>query len=341
MLAIRQELPSGLGLVRDVIQAPSEETMHRGLEALNEAGPVVDAIAAGLEALTTSSRRCAVLVDAADVFLVENVAVLGELTQRLVIEQLAEVSAEISASLPKRLKARRKALQKKAATKLAAEENYPAGGFSSISNSGSLENLVISELIYMNDPDDEDSSDGVDLFDLRYAEGELLYYTRDDAVFMRDQRAIQIVLMPDLVAARVKDAGMRWQRIIAVLGLVVCAVERLTDWLGAEHGLHIDIAFVGSEDGAPLQSEQGILELLVHEWIERGVVEVHAVPSLEGAIAELEERYVGVETDLVVMTAGDSAIESSQAASVCPRRSQRPKTTSHLEASTHYPCLAR
>ena len=92
-------------------------------------------------------------------------------------------------------------------TSLTDEDHYPTGGFSSIATTGTMENLVISELIYMEDPADKDAAGGVDLFDLRYAEGELLYYTRDESQFVRDHRAVGFALSSDLTRARIKDRG--------------------------------------------------------------------------------------------------------------------------------------
>ncbi len=299
-----------LGLVRDVARAPKEETMHSGLEALSESGVVVDAIAEAFEELTQKARRCSALLDTADAFLVENVEVLGELTQRLFIEQLAEVETSLSAGLPKRLKPRRKPLQGKVSTVLATEEEYPAGGFSSISTSGSLENLVISELIYMEDDETADQQ-LVDLFDLRYAEGELLYYTRDDAVFLRDHRVIQFVFEPSLVQARTKDDDIPWQRLVVALGLVACAIERLSEWLGADHGLLIRLAFVADEGRQPLDSERGVLSLLTRDWIERGAVEVTLVDSHEALLAELEELARSAELDLIHLGCGSRELSGT------------------------------
>lgn len=51
---------------------------------------------------------------------------------------------------------------------------YPVGGIHELSTSGGLENLLRSELIYM------EVNDPVDLFGLKYLERELLYYQRDN-----------------------------------------------------------------------------------------------------------------------------------------------------------------
>jgi hypothetical protein len=141
-----------------------------------------------------------------------------------------------------------------------------------------MENLVCSELIYM-----EDDAE-FDLFDVRYSEGELLYYTRDDSVFLRNHRAITILLHPDLGRARFKDAELPWQRLVLVFGLLLCAVRRLHDWLGHE-ALLLRFVFLDGEDGqpSPLAEEKQLLGLLLREWIERGTVQVTA-GRLDGAL---------------------------------------------------------
>ena len=124
-------------------------------------------------------------------------------------------------------------------THLADESLYPAGGFTAITPGGSnanIENLVTSELVYMEDGPE------TDVFTLRYVEGELLYYTRDDSVFRRHRQVIGIALGADLDDARVKDRDLPWQRLILALGLFVAAIRWLTEQLG-DHALTIRIAF--------------------------------------------------------------------------------------------------
>jgi hypothetical protein len=65
---------------------------------------------------------------------------------------------------------------------------YPQGGLDEIATRGSVENLVRSELVYLED------TKGPDLFSLRFVEGELLYYTRDEGQLMRRSRGIHVFL---------------------------------------------------------------------------------------------------------------------------------------------------
>src|SRR5205823_4648221 len=93
---------------------------------------------------------------------------------------------------------------------------------------------------------------------LRYVEGELLFYTRDDSVFRRHRHVIGIALGPDLDDARVKDRELPWQRLVLALGLVVAAVRWLTDQLG-DQALTIHVAFPPKL----LAEERAILSLLL------------------------------------------------------------------------------
>lgn len=66
--------------------------------------------------------------------------------------------------------------------------NYPVGGISELSNRGSLENLLRSELIY------SETDTEIDLFQVRYVEGELLYYQRDSNQIDQQEEEVHIFL---------------------------------------------------------------------------------------------------------------------------------------------------
>lgn len=68
------------------------------------------------------------------------------------------------------------------------EGTYPAGGLEGLSNRGTWENLLPSELVYIDEADDPD------LFTVRMVEGELLYYTRDAAQLRRIRRVVHLVV---------------------------------------------------------------------------------------------------------------------------------------------------
>ena len=265
-----------------VLQAAADEALRPGTETLA-------LLEGSYRALTTRAHRLGALITEADLFILEHLEELGDLNQRLAIDEVLSVSSDRRQALPKRIKARKRPPAKKVATSLADEDHYPTGGFSSIATSGSMENLVISELIYMEDDEsdesanatdpEQNSSTSVDLFDLRYAEGGLLYYTRDESQFVRDHRAIGIIFDADLSRARVKDSSSDHQRIVEVLASVHCGTRRLVAWL-SEQALHVCLVFVEPNGTASLAAEKALLGVLFGEEIERGLISIACASSV-------------------------------------------------------------
>ncbi|MCP3142630.1 hypothetical protein [Pyxidicoccus xibeiensis] len=286
------------GLVRRVLERPSSELLHAGYAALREpgAGPALERLAEGYEALASGARRAQALLGDAEVFTLENLEHLQGKGQRLALEQAVEAAEALSRTLPPKLRAR-PATSGPTPTTLEDEASFPQGGFASVSNVGSLENLVTSELVYMEDEPD------LDLFDVRYVEGELLYYTRDESVAVRRRHVVTFVLLPGLADARVKDAGLRWQRAVVALGLVLCLVRRLSAWLGHED-LRFRVVFPQDATGAlPLEAERGLCELLLREWRARGTAEVLTSPDLDTVLAGAATDTKRARVDVLLLDA--------------------------------------
>lgn len=70
--------------------------------------------------------------------------------------------------------------------------HYPAGGFDALSTRGRFENLVRSEVAYVGEGTDELGS--IDLFDVRYAQSELLFYTRDESPLFDQRRSLALII---------------------------------------------------------------------------------------------------------------------------------------------------
>jgi len=144
----------------------------------------------------------------------------------------------------------------------------------------------------------------LDLFDVRYVEGELLYYTRDESIHVRRRREITVALLPDLARARFKDPGVPWQRLVLALGAILCTVRRLAQAL-TEEALLVQIVFVRDAAGlSQLAAERGLTELFLNEWRERGVVRVAEAASLEEVADSAAHAAARAQTDLVVVSAG-------------------------------------
>lgn len=70
--------------------------------------------------------------------------------------------------------------------------HYPAGGFDALSTRGRFENLVRSEVAYVDAGREELGA--IDLFDVRFAQGELLFYTRDESPLFDQRRRVTVVI---------------------------------------------------------------------------------------------------------------------------------------------------
>jgi hypothetical protein len=247
--------------------------------------------------LARGARQSRALVDDREVFAVDHLAVLRDLGSRMTAAHIGAAAAALAQRLPRRLSAKRE-LRGLRETRLSDDTLYPAGGFASITpggaTTGNIENLVTSELVYMED------DEPLDLFSLRYVEGELLHYTRDDSVYRRHRHLIGIVLGADLDDARVKDRDLPWQRLILALGLVVAAIRWLTDQLGDE-ALTVRLAF----PPRLLAEEREIAALLLEAEIARGTVVIVEQPWNE-AVALAAAAIGTAIADLVVVSTGDT-----------------------------------
>jgi len=244
--------------------------------------------------LARGARQSRALVDDREVFTIDHLEVLRDFGGRMTADHIQAAAAAVAQKLPRRLPSKRDQRGAKD-TRMDDDDLYPAGGFTSITpggaSSGNIENLVTSELVYM-DPDEI-----VDLFSLRYMEGELLFYTRDDSVFRRHRHMIAIALGPDLDDARVKDKGVPWQRLILALGFLVATIRWLTEQLG-DHALVIHIAFPPKL----LVEEREILSLLLEGEIARGQVVIVEQPW-QDAIA-VAAGATGAISDAVIFSLG-------------------------------------
>ena len=98
------------------------------------------------------------------------------------------------------------------------DDPYPAGGFAALSTKGTFENLVRSEVVYVGEGTSTEG--GVDLFDVRFAENELLYYTRDEAPRTDARREICVVV--DRPAElRTKAAELPEQHLVLIEGTLL------------------------------------------------------------------------------------------------------------------------
>ena len=127
------------------------------------------------------------LLRSEDLFEIEHWEVLDTEAERIGVRQIGEVERRLGEARLPRIYVNDEAFE--AETDLIDETEYPTGGLAGLTNRGSFENLVRSELVYM-----VAEAGGTNLFDVRYIESELLYYMRDDGVMRRKRRIIHLVL---------------------------------------------------------------------------------------------------------------------------------------------------
>lgn len=309
------------GVVRRFANKPIEEVLDAGRAALWD--PVLASrLAEGLHIVAKAARRTRELLSDAEIFLVENIAALKGLGPRVALAQLAEVAQAVDERLPTRLRGN-VFEDGDAPTQLEEDSAYPVGGFSSISNQGSLENLMTSELMYMEQGDDPNLRP--DLFDVRFVESELLYYSRDESVAVRRKRTLVLVFDPSLVRARVLDAKEAYQRLVWAMGSVTALIRKLSEWLDNE-ALKFELVFVSQNGGEmPLEEERNIAQLLLREFRERGQLDFIEAEGTLQAIRTARETHKQRARVMLFATKMPSGLEGlSQPDALIDASGQRP-----------------
>jgi hypothetical protein len=110
---------------------------------------------------------------------------------RLSLREMNTAAARIGAIPPAMaLDVERKAQE--VAIDIDTSDLYPAGGFDALSTKGAFENMVRTEVSYVGEGATEKG--GIDLFDVRFVEGELLFYTRDESPLLDARREVTWVI---------------------------------------------------------------------------------------------------------------------------------------------------
>lgn len=263
----------------------------RGAAALR--GEVGEQLQHGYEALIEAFGRAREAITAAEVTLVERLSELRGRADRLALVQIVESSAALRRDLPRVVRVGRRH-QGHVPTITEDESNYPVGGFTSITTRGSFENLVPSELAGMEDGDE------IDLFDVRYAENELLYYTRDESSFHRRYRNVFIVLDQGIDRLRHRDRALPWQTRILAFGLVHALVHQLARWLST---FSLSVTVVWPERG--LEEDERILGVALQQQLEAGWLRF--TRSFEPAV--MQEAGRRAPTDVVSLVCHDRPVE--------------------------------
>lgn len=133
-------------------------------------------------------------------------------------------------------------------------DTFPAGGFDAMSTRGTFENLVRSEVGYVG-VGAEDDARAPDLFDVRFVEGELLFYTRDESPLLQRQRVLSVQLL-DVQQLRHKRAELPSQTLVLCEACVLRAFADLQDAVSA-HAIQLQVWLSGADD--VVDEEVGLL----------------------------------------------------------------------------------
>ncbi len=260
--------------VKAALEVPPDELLAAGWDSLTSDGlmPVLPAL---YERWVEAVREMPDALGPEDVFELEHGTALAAFSQRVALRQVLQAAAGFEAAVvaerPRTLGRRHDV-----ATRILDEDTYPVGGFSSIGTRGSIESLLHSQLAYM------ERDERPDLFDIKFARDELLYYARDENQFFRRRRTFVFALYPDLALARVKDVELPHQRVVLALGLFIALVHRLTEWLSDE-AIVFEFLFVRQGKAEPLAAERALVEMVLREAIANGSVVTDSVA--EGQLA--------------------------------------------------------
>jgi hypothetical protein len=257
-------------VIRTLLAANPEELLAQGYESFERAGPL-PLLMQQYEELVRAARRTAEVLDPEDVIALEQRTALADMGEYVAHRQILQATAKFESRLPAR-PVRPLVGRREVPTRVLDEDQYPVGGYTSISNRGSVESLLHSQLAYMED------HERPDLFDVKFVRDELFYYSRDENQFLRRRRVFVFVFDPSLKAARVKDPALPYQRIVLALSVVLAVVRRLSDWLSTD-ALRFELVFPLAGGQSPLTAEAKLFEILLSELRANGSA---AVARLDG-----------------------------------------------------------
>jgi hypothetical protein len=257
-------------LFKSLRKDPPERLLAQGWESLHRTGlhPLLSRL---YENLVSTIRRTAEVLGTEDLFELEHGTAVNDFGQRLALRQVLRAAQRLQSGLSHH-RPRPRSRRQEVPTRVLDEDTYPVGGFSSLSTRGSIESLLHSQLAFM------ETSERPDLFDIKLVRDELLYYARDENRFLRRRRTYVLVLFPDLVQARFKDAELPYQRIILLLALLVATIRQLSEWLSTD-ALRFEIFLLREKNLVSLLAERDLLETLLRELIANDTVELRSAAS--------------------------------------------------------------
>lgn len=171
-------------------------------------------------------------------------------------------------------------------------DQYPAGGFDAVATRGAFENLVRTEVVYVGEGAEDRG--GIDLFDVRFAENELLFYTRDESPLFDARRDVTVAF--DRPAdQRIKQPAHPAQALVMAEALALAVQADLLRVFGPS-GSRVRLAWraVSAEDRAAAEEERALLALTLAAEVSHRRVELSVVSRWdelpEGSLVVLSPR---------------------------------------------------
>ena len=157
------------------------------------------------------------------------------------------------------------------------EDEFPVGGYSSISNRGRFESLLPSQLAFWDEPIGE-----TDLFTWKFTRDELWYYSRDENAIRKPPLEVAIILWPGLSETRIFDPEIGFQSLTVLLATLLETTSLIESH---RENQALKIRWIFQEDNLNPVTEtpkdqkqlQGLLKVLLGTRI---LQEQHSVESL-------------------------------------------------------------
>lgn len=258
--------PSILTTLRD--EENPADVLSQGFESFQQEGlhPDLQPLYTGL---IKATRRTAEVLSREDVTELEIGTALQKEGDRVAMRQALEAANYLESRLPPH-RLRPLAGRQEVPTRVLDEDTYPVGGFSSLSNRGTIESLLHSQLAFI-----EDEGERPDLFEIKFLRDELLFYSRDENQFLRRRRTFVFAFYPDLIRQiRYKDRELPYQRGILLAGTIITIIDKMRDWL-SDDALTFDLVFLKPDkDHEALTAERELLERRFQEQIANGTIQI-------------------------------------------------------------------
>jgi hypothetical protein len=254
--------------------ANPDDLLNQGYELFTRDGPN-PLLVSQYEELVKAARRTAEVLDPDKLTALEQRMALDDQSAEFVAyERVQRLATRIEDRLPAR-PVRPHVGRREVPTRVLDEDQYPVGGYTSISTRGSIESLLHSQLAYM------ETEEQPDLFDMKFVRDELFYYSRDENQFLRRRRVFLFVFDPSLADARVKTPAEPEQRHVLAVATVLAVVRRLSEWLSTD-ALRFELLFPPLKGVSPLDAEAKLYEILLSELRATGTAAVARVNGTDG-----------------------------------------------------------